>query len=90
MTLLETAQSGNLVHLRERLQHVVDKFGSCGGRMTIDEKLLDEALTFARLGDLDEATHLLRLRARPKYTTEDLCRAAYKRAMKEKRRGGKA
>lgn len=70
MTLLETALSGNLPLLRERLQYVVHKFGKFGGKMTVDEKLLDEALTFARLGDLDEATHLLRLRARQKFPDE--------------------
>lgn len=86
-SLLQIARRGDLALLIERLELVVRGFSSTCVRSAMDEddRLLDEALTYARLGDLAEATHRLRLRAEPKWRSEEACMDAYKKAMREKR-----
>lgn len=84
-TLLETAESGDLVHLTERLALACGNFQSGRSQLSDDERLLQEALWYARHDDLDEAKFRLRLRSRPKWHSEEECKAAYKKAMKEKR-----
>lgn len=84
-SLLETAQSGDLALLTERLTHVVSSIGGGTNRASIDEQLLQEALWYARHDDLEEATLRLRLRSRPKFRSERESEIAYKKAMKEKR-----
>lgn len=71
--------------LFERLRRRVARFGNSRESMTIEQKLTDEALTFARMGDFDEARYRIRLRDKPKWQSEQECRAAYDAAMKEKR-----
>lgn len=81
MTLLEMAESGDLAALTKRLADVVGGFGAGRSQMTESEQLIDEALTYARLGDLDEATFRLRLRAKPKWHSKEQCERAYEKAM---------
>jgi hypothetical protein len=82
-TLLETAERGDLPLLVERLAAAQKNFIS--SIMDIDDQLIDEALWYARAGDLEEAKLRLRLRIRPKWHSEDECKAAYKKAMAAKR-----
>lgn len=56
-----------------------------GGYLKEDEQLLLEAHAYAQLGDLDEATFRLRLRAEPKYSSINECRAKYDEAMAARR-----
>lgn len=87
-TLLQTAERGDLPRLIERLKHAIQ--GHCSGRrpMDIGEQLLDEALFYARQGDIREAALRLRLRAQPKWSSQRECAAAYKKAMKEQAKKG--
>lgn len=89
-TLLETALSGDLPRLRERLENAsrrIHQTSTGGAPLTESEQLIDEALVYARLGDLDEATHRLRLRAQPKFSSLILCEIKYAEAMAAKRAG---
>lgn len=84
-TLLQLARDGAREELEARLRAHVNEFGHGRGQMSEEERLLDEALTFTRLGDMDEAEHLLERRAHPKFYSEHQCRREYDQAMKEKR-----
>ncbi len=87
-TLLETARSGDLANLIERLEHASRQtHETCTGGVPLSEsqRLIDEALTYAKLGDLDEATYRLRLRTEPKFTSAIACEHQYQLAMAEKR-----
>lgn len=86
--LLALARRGDLSRLLPALEMAVRRFGSVNSRveMSDTEKLIDEALTYARLGDLDEATHRLRLCYEPKFRSEAQCVRRYGEAMREKRR----
>lgn len=86
-TLIETARRGDLVRLTERLDHhsrITHGTRERGGILLVDQ-LIDEALTYAKLGDLDEATFRLRVRIEPKYRDINECRRRYRAAMAEKR-----
>ncbi|MBN9600861.1 MAG: hypothetical protein J0G28_14470 [Afipia sp.] len=84
MTLLEHAQSGDLAGLTERLdllaRRIIDEKGRGG---SVSDQLIVEAHYYATRGDLDEATLRLRLRARPKWRSEQECAHAYAEAMRE-------
>jgi hypothetical protein len=83
-TILQTAKRGDLPKVRRRLEERVKRFGRGRERMSESEKLLDEALTFARMGDLDEVVLLLERRAHPKWSSHVECEMAYQSAMAEK------
>lgn len=87
MTLLELARAGHLDELRERLAEVTShNFQRTGGGALMEgDQLLLEAHAYAQLGDLDEATFRLRLRAEPKYFSVGECHAKYDEAMAARR-----
>lgn len=86
MTLLEHARSGDFEGLTERLAGAVRNIECSGGPATIAEVLVVEAFDCATRGDFDEATHRLRLRSEPKWSSEAECVDAYNKAMQEKGR----
>lgn len=85
MTLLELAESGDLEELKRRLHAKAIALSSYRGTMSETDKLIDEAYTFARLGDLEQATHLLRLLSHPKWRRVEDCEVQYEAAMAETR-----
>lgn len=89
-TLLMLAKAGEFDELKRRLERAVAEFGIGGEQMSEEEKLLDEALTFMRLGDIDEVKHLLERRAHPKWDSIEECQEAYQLAMEEKQQGATA
>lgn len=84
-TLLETARSRDMPRLVERLEHASRNQRSGRQPLTVPEQLVDEALWYAKAGDLAEATLRLERRAEPKWPSEKECQSAYKKAMAEKR-----
>lgn len=84
-SLLDTAERRDIPFLIERLTSVVSDFNSGRFPMEDEEKLIDEALWYAKAGDIDEAILRLRCCDRPKWYDEDECRKAYKKAMEAKR-----
>lgn len=84
-SLLATARRGDLPLVREILERLVRRFGVGAGQMSEGDQLLDEALTYARLGDLGETTHRLRLRSEPKWHDVRDCQRQYDQAIREKR-----
>jgi hypothetical protein len=83
-TLLETAQRRDIPRLIERLEHATRNHRSGRHSLEVNEQLIDEALWYAKAGDIDEAIHRLRCRAQPKFSSLLACQAAYKKAMAEK------
>jgi hypothetical protein len=86
-TILELAREGNRQALLDRLEPIVRRIHLTGTRaqeLPEHDKLMEEALTYARLGDLDEAAHRLKLWHEPKWHSPAECLAAYLAAMAEK------
>jgi hypothetical protein len=73
--------------LLTQLHRSVARFGNtlAGGSMSIEQQLTDEALSYARRGDFDEARHRLRLRDNPKWHSVEECQGQYDAAIAEKR-----
>ena len=87
-SLLQTARRGDLRLLTERLKGASRNIHSTsrgGQTLTLTDCLIDEALYYARRGDLDEATLRLRLRGEPKFSSSAECEEAYAAAMADKR-----
>lgn len=83
------ARAGDLPALQAELLRQVARFDSAclpGSAMDEHEKLTAEAYHYAKRGDLDEATHRLRLRDEPKI----IGRHKYHQAMAETRRAREA
>ncbi len=74
-----------LRELRAQLQRQVGAFQFYRGTMSEHEKLTDEALTFCRRGDLEEAKLRLERCDHPKWDSVTECAHRYEEAMKEKR-----
>jgi hypothetical protein len=86
-TLIQTARRGDIQRLTERLDYHsgITHSSQEGGGIPVVDQLIDEALIYAKLGDLDEATFRLRVRIEPKYRDINECRRKYRLAMAEKR-----
>jgi hypothetical protein len=84
-TLLHTAQRRDLPRLIERLEYATNSHRSDRAPLEAGEQLLDEALWYAKAGDIDEAIFRLRCRDEPKFRSVSTCNSAYEKAMAEKR-----
>lgn len=84
-TLLELAEQGNAIELSEKLEYAVKRIhASRRGALSDSDMLVDEAFSYVRIGDLDEALLRLRCRARPKFDSVEDCQRRYDAAMAEK------
>jgi len=70
-----------LDELRSSLRRQLHSFDFGGGQLNDHHRLTCEAEYYARIGDLDEAQFRLRLRNRPKWSSEAECQAQYNEVM---------
>lgn len=77
--LLDAARKGNRDEVQPTLERLVAGIHntSTGGRSSVEENLLTEALDYARLGDMDECAHRLRLLVEPKFHSIAHCEQVY-------------
>lgn len=85
-TLLRIAERGDVALLIERLEKVVGPMhaGRGGRNLSQSDLLLDEALWYAKRGEITDAIVRLEREAHPKFYSEQDCQRQYKIAMAEK------